>query len=90
MISSGESRIGLGGDNVHLAELGARRNDLLDAKLAQLGLELTELLGELVLVLGPQLAGLNLSRRLQRWWLARHQHLPPKKRGSRGGGFDAI
>lgn len=39
--------------NVHLGKLGAGRNDLLDAKLAQLRLELTELLGELVLVLRP-------------------------------------
>ncbi len=46
------SAIGFGID-VHLGELGARRDDLLDAKLAQLRLELTELLGELVLVLRP-------------------------------------
>jgi len=39
--------------DVHLGELGTRRNDLLDAELTQLGLELTELLGELVLVLRP-------------------------------------
>jgi hypothetical protein len=40
-------------DVVDLGELGARRDDLLNAELAQLGLELTELLGELVLVLRP-------------------------------------
>jgi hypothetical protein len=39
--------------DVHLGELGARRDDLLDAELAQLRLELTQLLGELVLVLRP-------------------------------------
>lgn len=39
--------------DVHLGELAARGDDLLDAKLAQLRLELTELLGELVLVLRP-------------------------------------
>jgi len=50
--------------DIHLGELGAGRDDLLDAKLAQLRLELTELLGELLLVLGPQLASLNLAGRL--------------------------
>lgn len=50
----------LAGD-VHLGELGARRRDLLDPELTELGLQLTELLGELVLVLPPQLAGLDLS-----------------------------
>ena len=50
--------------DVHLGELGTRRNDLLDAELTQLGLELTELLGELVLVLRPQLASLDLAGRL--------------------------
>ena len=47
--------------NVHLVELGAGRSDLLDPELAELGLQLTKLLGELVLVLPPQLAGLDLS-----------------------------
>lgn len=56
--------IGGSGIDVHLVELGARRDDLLDAKLTQLSLQLTELLGELVLVLGPESAGLDLSRRL--------------------------
>lgn len=50
--------------DVHLGELAARGHDLLDAKLAQLRLELTQLLGELVLVLGPQLARLDLGSRL--------------------------
>lgn len=39
--------------DVHLGELGTRGHDLLDPELAQLRLELTELLGELVLVLRP-------------------------------------
>ena len=39
--------------DVHLVELGTRGDDLLDAELAQLRLELTKLLGELVLVLRP-------------------------------------
>lgn len=47
--------------NVHLGELGARGGNLLDPELAELGLQLTELLGELVLVLPPQLTGLDLS-----------------------------
>jgi hypothetical protein len=51
-------------DIVDLGELAARGDDLLDAKLAQLRLELTQLLGELVLVLGPQLARLDLGSRL--------------------------
>lgn len=47
--------------NVHLGELGARGNDLLDPELTELGLQLTELLGELVLVLPPQLTSLDLA-----------------------------
>ena len=47
--------------NVHLSELGARGGDLLNPKLAKLSLQLTKLLRELVLVLPPQLAGLDLS-----------------------------
>lgn len=39
--------------DVHLGELGARRDDLLDAKLAELSLELTELLDEILLALAP-------------------------------------
>jgi hypothetical protein len=54
----------LSGSNVHLVQLGAGRGDLLDLQLAQLGLELIELLREILLVLGPQLAGLDLSGRL--------------------------
>jgi len=50
---------------VDAVELGAGGGDLLDAQLAQLSLELTELLDELVLVLGPQGTGLNLGGRLR-------------------------
>lgn len=49
----------------HLVQLGSGGGDLLDAQLAELGLQLAEGLGELVLVLGPQLAGLDLCGRLQ-------------------------
>lgn len=49
------------GGNVHLVELGARRDNLLDPELTELGLQLVELLGELILVLVPELAGLDLS-----------------------------
>ncbi len=51
--SSSSSARGFPEENIHLVELGARRNDLLDAKLAELSLQLTKLLGEIVLVLGP-------------------------------------
>lgn len=49
---------------VHSVQLGTRRSDLLDAELAELGLEFTKLLGQFVLVLPPQLGGLNLGCRL--------------------------
>ena len=49
----------------HLGQLGARRNDLLDAELAQLSLELSELLRQIILALVPELNSLNLARRLQ-------------------------
>lgn len=39
--------------DIHLGELGARGDDLLDAKLAELSLELTELLDEILLALAP-------------------------------------
>lgn len=51
--------------NAHLVQLGARRGDLLDAELTELGLELSELLRQLILVLVPELAGLDLSGRLR-------------------------
>jgi hypothetical protein len=49
------------GGNVHLVELGTRRDNLLDPELTEFGLQLVELLGELILVLVPELAGLDLS-----------------------------
>lgn len=54
-------RIGQG--SLHPVQLDAGRRDLLDAQLAELGLELAELLQEIVLVLGPQLAGLDFCGR---------------------------
>lgn len=53
-----------GGKSSHLVQLGAGRDDLLDAELAQLGLELGELLRQIILALVPELDGLNLARRL--------------------------
>lgn len=50
--------------NVHLVQLGAGRDDLLDAELAELRLELTELLQEVLLALVPELDSLNLGGRL--------------------------
>lgn len=41
------------GLNVHLGELSAGGCDLLDPELAELGLQLSELLRQIVLVLGP-------------------------------------
>lgn len=52
------------GPNVHLVELGARGDDLLDAELAELSLELAELLHEVILALVPELDSLNLAGRL--------------------------
>lgn len=48
--------------HLHPVQLGTRRGDLLDAELAQLSLELSELLDELILALGPQGTGLDLGR----------------------------
>lgn len=64
--------------SLHLVQLAARRGDLLDAELAQLSLELAEGLGQIILVLRPQVAGLDLAGRLrycQRGW-------PPSSRWS--------
>ena len=47
--------------HVHLVKLGAGRGDLLNPELAELSLQLAELLGELILVLVPELASLDLS-----------------------------
>lgn len=45
----------------HLVQLGAGRSDLLDAELTELSLELTELLGEVLLVLSPKGTSLDLA-----------------------------
>lgn len=49
----------------HLVQLAARRSDLLDAQLAELSLELAELLHQIILALVPKLDSLNLGRRLE-------------------------
>ena len=50
--------------NLHLVELGAGPgDDLLDAQLPQLRLEFSQLLDEVILVLGPQQTGLDLCCR---------------------------
>lgn len=49
---------------LHLVQLGAGRGNLLDAELAEFSLELTELLGQLLLVLAPKLGSPDFSRRL--------------------------
>lgn len=55
----------------HLGELGCgSSSNLLGAELAELSLELTELLGEILLVLGPEGTGLDFSGRLLRYTLA--------------------
>lgn len=51
--------------SLHLVQLATGRGDLLDAELAQLSLELAEGLGQVILVLRPQVAGLDLAGRLQ-------------------------
>lgn len=51
--------------NVHPVEFGrSTLRDLLDTKLAELSLQLIELLGEVVLALSPELSSLNLGARL--------------------------
>lgn len=55
-----------GGSVVHSGELAlGTTGDLLGAELNQLGLQLLELSLELILVLAPELAGLDLSGRLR-------------------------
>jgi hypothetical protein len=49
----------------HPVQLGAGRGDLLDAELTKLGLELSELLCQIILVLAPERTSLDLARRLQ-------------------------
>lgn len=53
------------GLNLHLGKLGAGRCDLLDPQLAEFRLQLSKLLRQIILVLGPQLAGLDFARRLR-------------------------
>lgn len=56
---------GIRGLDAHSSELrGSTASDLLDTELVQLGLQLLELLGELVLALSPELTGLDLGSRL--------------------------
>lgn len=50
--------------SLHLVQLGAGGGNLLDAELAEFSLELRELLGQLLLVLAPELGSLDFSRRL--------------------------
>lgn len=57
--------------HAHLGQLGSgTSSDLLGAELAELSLELTKLLGEILLVLGPEGTGLDFSGRLLRRRLA--------------------
>lgn len=46
--------------DIHLVQLAAGGCDLLDTELAQLGLELAELLDQIILALVPELTGLDL------------------------------
>ena len=50
------------GDGSHSVQLAAGRDNFLDAKLAKLGFELSELLRQIILVLAPELGGLDLAR----------------------------
>lgn len=55
----------IGSQYAHLGELGgAGSGDLLGAQLTELQLQLGELLLKILLVLGPELAGLDFSGRL--------------------------
>lgn len=52
--------------NAHSLKLGrSTTSNLLDAELAQLGLQFLQLLGELILALSPELTGLDLGCRLE-------------------------
>lgn len=51
--------------NVHSVQLGrSTLGDLLNTELAEFGLQLIELLGEIILALSPELTGLDLGARL--------------------------
>jgi hypothetical protein len=53
----------IGIEYAHAQSLGRSTvGDLLDAELVELGLQLLELLGELLLVLAPELTSLDLGR----------------------------
>ncbi len=62
--------------DVHLVELGAGRDNLLDAELAELRLELAELLHQVILALVPELDSLNLCGRLQEKLVSNMLRLP--------------
>jgi hypothetical protein len=67
--------------NAHSGQLGgSTTRDLLDTKLTQLGLQLVELLGELILALSPELTGLDFGARLleaaKRSSISNHLTLP--------------
>jgi hypothetical protein len=61
----------------HLVQLGAGRSDLLDAKLTELALELSELLRQIILVLAPERTSLDLARRLQHLSAIRSSQISP-------------
>jgi hypothetical protein len=51
--------------NVHSVQLGGSTlGDLLNTELTEFGLQLIELLGEIILALSPELVGLDLGARL--------------------------
>ena len=52
---------------LHSVQLATGGGDLLDAELAEVGLELGQSLDELFLALVPELAALNLGSRLFAW-----------------------
>lgn len=52
--------------DVHSVQLGrSTLGDLLNTELTEFGLQLIELLGEIILALSPELAGLDLGARLK-------------------------
>lgn len=61
--SSSHRDSGVGIEYAHSVGLGrSTAGDLLDAELVELGLQLLELLGEVLLVLAPELTSLDLGR----------------------------
>jgi hypothetical protein len=63
-VDIGDHRVALLALDIHLIQLATGGCDLLDAELPELSLELAELLHQIILVLVPELTGLNLGRRL--------------------------